>query len=104
MTPPDIKHAPDLLTHDEVRYEYPRKYKVILHNDDFTPMDYVVEVLINYFNKDFETATQIMLNVHQKGKGLCGIFPKDVAETKVHLVTQDAIQQGHPLKCTFEPE
>lgn len=80
----------------------PKRYMVILINDDFTPMEFVVQVLIQYFNLDEETATRVMLNVHTKGKGVCGIFPKDIAETKVVQVNEFARENQHPLLCTME--
>ena len=82
--------------------EEPKRYKVILLNDDYTPMEFVVEVLRLFFNLDEETATRIMLNVHTKGKGVCGIFSKDVAETKVVIVNEFAKENEHPLLCTME--
>ena len=82
--------------------EEPKRYKVILVNDDYTPMEFVVEVLRLFFNLDEETATRIMLNVHTKGKGVCGIFSKDVAETKVVIVNEFAKENEHPLLCTME--
>ncbi len=84
--------------------EEPKRYKVILVNDDFTPMEFVVEILNLFFNLDEETATRIMLNVHEKGKGVCGIFSKDIAETKVVMVNEFARENEHPLLCTMEQE
>ena len=80
----------------------PSMYRVMLLNDDFTPMDFVIFVLQEYFHKDRETATRIMLKVHREGKGVCGIFPKDIANTKVEQVVRHARQEGHPLQCTME--
>ena len=80
----------------------PPMYKVVLLNDDFTPMEFVISILREYFFKDRETATRIMLKVHHEGKGVCGIFPKDIANTKVELVLKHARQEGHPLQCTME--
>ncbi|MCE5394014.1 MAG: ATP-dependent Clp protease adapter ClpS [Acidithiobacillus sp.] len=82
----------------------PHLYRVCLLNDDFTPMDYVVHILERYFHKDHQEATRIMLTVHQEGKGVCGIYPFDLAETKVAMVTADARQHQHPLRCTMEKE
>ena len=81
----------------------PKKYMVILVNDDFTPMEFVVEVLRLFFNLREEEATRIMLNVHTKGKGVCGTFSKDIAETKVVMVNDFAQENEHPLLCTMEP-
>jgi len=78
--------------------------KVILLNDDFTPMEFVVVVLQRFFHKNREEATRIMLHVHQKGIGVCGIFTREVAETKVRQVLDFAKENRHPLQCTLEKE
>jgi len=80
----------------------PSMYSVILFNDDYTPMEFVVEVLQRFFSKTREQATQIMLQVHTKGSGICGIYPMDIAETKVHQVMMLAKEQGHPLQCGMQ--
>ncbi len=80
----------------------PRLYKVVLLNDDYTTMDFVVEVLQRIFGMDFERATQIMLKVHQEGSAVCGIYPKDLAESKVEQVVAFARQHEHPLRCVSE--
>ncbi len=77
-------------------------YKVLLLNDDYTPMDFVVHVLEDIFGMDYEKATQIMLQVHTRGVGVCGVFTRDIAETKVALVNQFARKNQHPLLCTME--
>ena len=82
----------------------PRKYKVILHNDDYTTMEFVVQVLMDVFHKTEAEATQIMLAVHKNGQGVCGVFTAEVAETKVVMVRQMARRDGYPLKCTMEEE
>jgi ATP-dependent Clp protease adaptor protein ClpS len=82
----------------------PAMYKVLLHNDDFTPMDFVVEILEQYFSKDATESQKIMLEVHTKGIGLCGIYPKEIAETKAILVSEKARENQFPLKCTFEKD
>ena len=82
----------------------PPMYKVLLLNDDYTPMDFVVHVLESIFGMDHEKATQIMLHVHTRGVGVCGVFTRDIAETKVALVNQFARQNQHPLLCTMEKE
>ncbi|QBG34408.1 ATP-dependent Clp protease adapter ClpS [Litorilituus sediminis] len=89
---------------DEVedRVKEPALYNVFLLNDDYTPMDFVVEVLRKFFNKDADQATEIMLTVHYKGKGLCGTFTADIAETKVDHVVRFAFEHQHPLKCVLE--
>ena len=81
----------------------PQMYQVVLLNDDYTPMEFVVIVIQEFFNKDRETATQIMLKIHLDGKGVCGVFSKDVAATKVDQVTEAARKNGHPLQCVSEP-
>jgi len=81
----------------------PQMYQVVMLNDDYTPMEFVVVVIQEYFNKDLETATQIMLKIHLDGKGVCGIYTKDVAATKVDQVLEAALKAGHPLKCISEP-
>ncbi len=86
----------------EQRLKPPPLYQVVMLNDDFTPMEFVVFVIQQYFSKDFETATQIMLKVHQHGRGVCGVYAKDVAATKVEQVMAAARQAGHPLQCVME--
>ncbi len=82
----------------------PPFYKVLLHNDDYTSMEFVVEVLMHVFTKPIAEATGIMLNVHKQGTGLCGHYPYDVAETKVETVHLLARERGFPLKCSMEEE
>jgi ATP-dependent Clp protease adaptor protein ClpS len=82
----------------------PSMYKVLMLNDDYTPMEFVVHVLERYFNKSTEEATRIMLHVHQKGVGICGVFTFEVAETKVNQVMDLARKNQHPLQCTLEKE
>jgi ATP-dependent Clp protease adaptor protein ClpS len=84
------------------KLKQPSLYKVIILNDDFTPMDFVVEVLQKFFGMDLEKATQIMLHVHTRGMGVCGVYTRDVAETKVHLVNNYSRENQHPLLCTME--
>ncbi len=84
--------------------EEPPLYLVLLHNDDYTTMQFVVEILRAVFNKSMEEATLIMLNVHKKGVGLCGLYPYEVAETKVNTVATLASENGFPLKCSMERE
>ena len=80
----------------------PSRFKVILLNDDFTPMDFVVDVLQIFFRLDHEAATRVMLQVHTKGKGVCGVYTRDIAETKVAQVNRYARENQHPLLCTME--
>jgi ATP-dependent Clp protease adaptor protein ClpS len=80
----------------------PPLYKVVLLNDDFTPMDFVIEILTEYFYMNEDKATQIMLQVHTQGVGVCGVFTKDVAETKVQIVNDYSRENHHPLMCSME--
>ena len=82
----------------------PPKYKVVMLNDDFTQMDFVVLVLQRYFQKGLDEATLIMLDVHSKGKGVAGVYSKDIAETKMTVVNNTAQSEGHPFRCEIEPE
>lgn len=84
------------------RLQPPSRYVVILLNDDYTPMDFVVNVLKIFFNKTEDQATQIMLEVHYKGKGICGTYPRDIAATKVAQVNEFAREHQHPLLCKME--
>ena len=86
----------------EQRVEPPKLYQVVMLNDDYTPMEFVVLVLQEHFLHDIETATQIMLKIHHEGRGICGVYSKDVAATKVELVQAAAKRAGHPLQCTLE--
>lgn len=81
----------------------PRMHQVVLLNDDFTPMEFVVQVIQEFFGKDRATATQIMLKIHLEGKGICGVYTQDIAVTKVEQVLQAARASGHPLQCLSEP-
>lgn len=85
-----------------VQVRRPPLYSVILLNDDYTPMEFVISILEKYFNKDHAAATEIMLKVHNEGRAVCGLYPFEIAETKVTLVIEDARQNGHPLQCTLE--
>ncbi|SQH76337.1 regulatory protein for ClpA substrate specificity [Shewanella benthica] len=80
----------------------PSMYKVVLNNDDYTPMDFVIEILQLFFKKNEQEATDIMLAIHHQGKGICGVFPFGIAETKVAQVNQFARQNEHPLLCSLE--
>lgn len=96
------KHQDLALEETKPEVELPPMYRVILLNDDYTPMDFVIEVLKLFFNMNHDRATQVMLHVHTKGKGVCGIFTFEIAETKVVQVNEFARQQDHPLKCAME--
>ncbi len=93
-----------LLTRTKPKTQKPSLYKVLLLNDDYTPMEFVVHVLQALFNKTTEEATRIMLHVHQNGVGICGVYTYEVAETKVVQVMDLARQNEHPLQCTMEKE
>ena len=94
----------DLATATRGKARRPRRWRVLLHNDDFTTMEFVVRVLTEHFDKAPAEATQIMLQVHLKGTGVAGVYPKDVAETKVAEVTAEARAEGMPLLLTTDPE
>ncbi|MFC4294209.1 ATP-dependent Clp protease adapter ClpS [Novosphingobium tardum] len=89
-------------TKTRAKSKKPSMFKVLMLNDDYTPMEFVVLVLKRFFSMDLEQATRVMLHVHQKGVGVCGIFPYEIAETKVNQVMDFARQNQHPLQCTLE--
>lgn len=91
-----------LATRTRPKTQKPSQYKVLLLNDDYTPMEFVVHVLKAFFSMDTDQATRVMLHVHQKGVGVCGIFTYEVAETKVTQVMDFAAKNQHPLQCTLE--
>ena len=93
-----------VVTRVKPKTKKPSMYKVLLLNDDYTPMEFVVYVLERFFNKQSEEATQIMLHVHQRGVGICGVYSYEVAETKVTQVMDFALQNEHPLQCTLEKD
>ncbi len=93
-----------VITQTRPKLQKPSMYRVLLLNDDYTPMEFVVYVLEEIFNKSREDATQIMLHVHQNGVGLCGVFTYEVAETKVARVVEAARRNQHPLQCTMEKD
>lgn len=82
----------------------PPFYAVVLFNDDYTPMEFVILVLQQYFGLDLDRATEVMLSVHYEGKGIAGVYPRDIAETKAQLVNRHARAEGHPLLCQIEPQ
>lgn len=102
------KHRPeyedDLVLDERPRVERPRRYVVVLHNDDYTTMEFVVHVLMKFFHLGETEATQVMLHVHHKGYGIVGTYTRDVAETKAAQVMAYAKEHGHPLRCSAEPE
>ena len=99
---PDNGQGAVVVERKPVRTKPPRMYQVLMLNDDYTPMEFVVMVLQQYFQRDLETATLIMLKIHHEGRAVCGVYPKDVAATKVELVVAAARRVGHPLQCTME--
>ena len=99
---PDVEESVRSETDQEV--DEPPMYKVMLLNDDYTTMEFVIEVLVYVFQKSAEEATRIMLNVHRSGVGVCGIYPFEIAETKVETVDNLARENGFPLKCIMERE
>lgn len=94
----------DVDVEERQKTSVPKRYHVIFHNDDYTTMEYVVDVLRRFLHKTETEALHIMLTVHKKGKAIAGVYPRDVAETKVAEVMQDAREHGHPLLVTAEPE
>jgi ATP-dependent Clp protease adaptor protein ClpS len=101
---PDKKDQGDVELLDRTTTRQPRRYQVVLHNDDYTTMEFVVFVLIKFFHKTETEATQIMHRVHHRGYGIVGLFTRDIAETKAAQVMDFAKEHGHPLRCTAEPE
>jgi ATP-dependent Clp protease adaptor protein ClpS len=101
-TPGDGDSEVGIATKTRTKPKKPSQYKVLMLNDDYTPMEFVVMVLKRFFGMDLEQATRVMLHVHQKGVGVCGIFTYEVAETKVNQVMDFARQNQHPLQCTLE--
>jgi ATP-dependent Clp protease adaptor protein ClpS len=98
-----IKNDPSTVLEDEVVItKPPPMFQVLILNDDYTPMEFVVAVLQQFFVMSREKATQVMLKVHREGRGVCGVFPRDVAATKVQLVTDFAREHQHPLQCVME--
>jgi ATP-dependent Clp protease adaptor protein ClpS len=91
-----------IATKTRTKPKKPSQFKVLMLNDDYTPMEFVVMSLKRFFNMDLEQATRVMLHVHQKGVGVCGIFPYEIAETKVNQVMDFAKANQHPLQCTLE--
>ena len=102
--PPDWQRDSNSVVEEErPKLKKPSLYKVVLLNDDYTPMEFVVELLELFFGQTRETATRIMLSIHTEGKGVCGIYTQDVAETKAGIVNQYSRDHQHPLLCEIEP-
>ena len=104
MNKEDKNNYTNVLTKEKTKVKKPKLYKVILLNDDYTPMEYVVRLIKIIFRKTEDEAINIMLMVHKKGSGICGIFTKEIAETKVDKVMNMAKNDQHPLKCIMEQE
>jgi len=100
----ETEESVDSKTETDREVQEPPMYRVMLLNDDYTTMEFVIEVLVYVFQKSAEEATRIMLNVHRSGVGICGIYPYEVAETKVNTVESLAQENGFPLKCIMESE
>ncbi|OGI43168.1 MAG: ATP-dependent Clp protease adapter ClpS [Candidatus Muproteobacteria bacterium RIFCSPHIGHO2_01_FULL_65_16] len=100
---PQYPEAP-IIQEAKPRLQKPQLYKVVLLNDDYTPMEFVVAVLERFFHKNREEATRVMLHVHQKGVGVCGVFTREIAETKVRQVMSYSHEHQHPLQCAMEPD
>lgn len=103
VRPPDHGGDSVVLERRTQKVKPPQMYQVLMLNDDYTPMEFVVLVIQEFFGKDLEAATQIMLKIHLDGKGVCGVYSRDVAATKVDQVLESANKAGHPLKCMSEP-
>ena len=102
--PARISSSPDLVVEKQsAKTSPPPMYRVILLNDDYTPMEFVVHVLQKFFGKGHEEAMRIMLQVHHEGKGVCGVYPHDIAASRIALVAQHARARQHPLQCVMEP-
>ena len=108
VRPPEQRPSPDdgqgavVVERQASRVAPPVMYQVVMLNDDYTPMEFVVMMLQEFFHRDETTATQIMLKIHHEGRGVCGVYTKDVAATKVELVLTAARRAGHPLQCIME--
>ncbi|MDQ1339138.1 MAG: ATP-dependent Clp protease adaptor protein ClpS [Campylobacterota bacterium] len=94
----------DLETINEISLKYPKKYKVLILNDDYTSMEFVIDVLMSIFHKSYQEAEAIMLEVHKKDKGVCGVYTHEIAETKVMQVHKKARDSGFPLRAEMEEE
>ena len=103
MNTPALQETPTVVREEQAtRESLPPNYQVVLHNDDFTPMDFVVVLLEHVFGFDEARAEQVMMDVHKSGKAVCGVYGKEIAETRAHQACFFAQQSGHPLLCTFE--
>jgi ATP-dependent Clp protease adaptor protein ClpS len=103
-TKENINEDGEIAILDKTKTSLPKKYKVLLHNDDYTTMEFVIYILQAVFHKSIDEAERIMLEVHQKGIGVCGVYTFEIAETKLQKVTNLAKANSHPLVCSIEPE
>lgn len=94
---------PGIAIADKTKLEQPKMYKVLMHNDDYTTMEFVIHILMKFFSKNYDEAHSVMLNIHHDGVGLCGIYTFEVAESKSAKVNRYSKGKGHPLKSSFEP-
>jgi ATP-dependent Clp protease adaptor protein ClpS len=94
----------DIELKEEIKIKYPKKYKVYILNDDYTTMEFVIDILITIFHKNYEQAENIMLQVHKSDRGLCGVYTHEIAQTKVMQVSRRAKESGFPLKAIMEEE
>jgi len=107
MSNPDFNHDYDsdlAVEEDKPELKPPKRYKVVINNDDYTPMEFVVQVLMMFFAMDHAKSTRVMMTVHTKGKGVCGIYSHEIAETRVDQVNEFSRLNQHPLLCTMEEE
>lgn len=104
MSLPDTRTTEETITENQERITEPPLYRVLLLNDDYTTMEFVVDILMTIFQKSLDEATTIMLNVHKKGAGICGVYPLEIAETKVEIVHAMAKENGYPLRCAIEKD
>ncbi len=102
MTRPDTRKERELKTKERPKTDRPHQYEVLLHNDDYTTQDFVVYILMKFFQHDAATAHQIMLHVHTKGAGVAGVYPRDIAETKAAQVVRYARENEMPLRCSVQ--
>lgn len=100
----DEENDGELATVKKIKVKKPKKYKVLIHNDDYTTMEFVVYVLQKIFHKNMDEAQAIMFKVHNEGVGVCGVYSFEIAESKSSKVLREAKENGHPLKCSIEPE
>jgi ATP-dependent Clp protease adaptor protein ClpS len=99
----DTEEESGIAVLEHTKLQKPRMFKVLLHNDDYTTMDFVVHILEKFFKKNQHEAQRVMLEVHTRGIGICGIYTREIAESKTDKVNHYSEEHGHPLKCSFEP-